>query len=83
MNLSTAALRALGTSLARQDRALDIEDPRRVARTSVTPAAAIEEWICAARDANDGDLITICRSARRRRTVEVAWAREVSRVAAS
>lgn len=76
---TTAAARALGTSLARQDAALDESDPLRVPRRSLSPSDAIDGWEKAARECDDGDLLVVTRSARRRRTVEVAWARELDR----
>ena len=79
MTLNTNAARALGTSLARQDRDLDQSDPLRTPRLSLSPSAAIDGWEKAARECDDSDLLALTRSARRRRTVEVAWAREVAR----
>jgi hypothetical protein len=67
----TIALRALGRDLARQDAALDKDDPLRVPRT----VRGIEGWL----EWNaDPELTRICASARRRATVEAAYRRQVA-----
>jgi hypothetical protein len=65
----TLTLRALGRDLARQDAALDATDPLRTPRT----ARGLDGWL-----SDDAELARICASARRRRTVEAAYRRQVA-----
>lgn len=65
----TTSLRALGRNLARQDAALDETDPLRTPRT----ARGVAGWL-----SDDAELARICASARRRRTIEAAYRRQVA-----
>jgi hypothetical protein len=70
--MGAAEARVLGRSLARQDAALDAEDPLTVPRLSLSPEAAIDGWVAAARDAGDDDLIRTVEA--HRAEVEAGWA---------
>jgi hypothetical protein len=67
LTTETLTLRALGRDLARQDAALDKDDPLRVPRT----VRGLAGW------ADDPELAAILTSSRRRATVEAAYRRAV------